>query len=129
MSDAYARDRFMEAAGRLHRLEPELRERPGAVDAKKVDAALIDLNAAIQGLDGEDLGRALVLKAYATQWRYLVELGQKKSIFEVLKEGKPGADPRLVEALADAKKGQALLQTPGDKQWAASTVTLEGYMR
>jgi hypothetical protein len=115
MSDAYARDRFMEAAGRLHRPEPELRERPGAVDAKKVDAALIDLNAAIQGLDG--------------QWRYLVELGQKKSIFEVLKEGKPGADPRLVEALADAKKGQALLQTPGDKQWAASTVTLEGYMR
>ena len=127
MSDAYAVQRFMDATKSFQTLEPALRERAGGVDGKKIDAVLIDLDAAIPGLDGEDLGRALVFKAYAVHWQYLTELGKKKSIFDVIGSD---VDPRLVAALADARKGEQLLETSTDKTWAASTIQqIEEYMR
>ncbi len=126
MSDAYAIDRFQEAVERFCKLEEKLREKISSVDPKKIDAVLIDLSAAIPGLSGEDLGRALVFKAYAFHWRFLTELG-KKSMFEVLDVP---VDPRLVESLAEARKGRELLRTPHDLKWAEETVhQLEEYMR
>lgn len=126
MSDAYAVQRFEEAVGAFRALETKLREDlHSSQDAKKVDAVLIDLGAAIPGLDGEDLGRALVFKAYATHWRIMTELG-RKSVFDVINAP---VDPRLVEALEEARKGQALLRAPEDIQWAEATVRqLEEYM-
>ena len=107
-------------------LEDALRSRAGSVDGKKIDAVLIDLQAAIAGLDGQDLGRALVFKAYATHWRYLTGL-QRKNIFEVIEEG---VDPRLTQALADAQQGEQLLTDAGDRAWAASMIQqLKAYMR
>ena len=39
-------------------------------------------------------------------------------------------DPRLVAALADARKGEQLLETSTDKTWATSTIQqIEEYMR
>ena len=126
MSDAYAFQRFSDAVQAFRALEDALRSGAGSVDGRKIDAVLIDLQAAIPGLDGEDLGRALVFKAYATHWRYLTEL-DKKNIFEVIEEG---VDPRLKVALADAKQGEQLLTDVGDRAWAASTIQqLEEYMR
>jgi hypothetical protein len=118
MSDAYAVRRFLDAVGVFRGMEDRLREDWNSVDGKKIDAVVIDLDAAIPGLDGEDLGRALVFKAYAMHWRYLTELG-KKNIFEVIDAP---MDPRLVEALAAARKGRALLKTPNDIKWADATV-------
>jgi hypothetical protein len=126
MSDAYAVDRFMQAAHAFQALEAKLREDTQGVDPKKIDAVLIDLHAAIPGLDGEDLGRALVFKAYVTHWRFLTELG-KKNVFDVI--GAP-VDPRLVEALDEARRGRVLLRTANDIKWAEETVKhLEEYMR
>lgn len=126
MSDAFASQRFNDAVQAFQALEDALRSRAGSVDGRKIDAVLIDLEAAIPGLDGQDLGRALVFKAYATHWRYLTEL-QKKNIFEVIDEG---VDPRLKQALADARQGEQLLTDAGDRAWAASTIQqLEEYMR
>lgn len=126
MSDAYAVQRFSDAVQAFRVLEDALRSRAGSVDGKKIDAVLIDLQAAIAGLDGQDLGRALVFKAYATHWRYLTEL-QRKNIFEVIEEG---VDPRLTQALADAQQGEQLLTDAGDRAWAASIIQqLKAYMR
>lgn len=118
MSDAFAVQRFSDAVQAFRALEDSLRSRAGSVDGKKIDAVLIDLQAAIPGLDGQDLGRALVFKAYATRWRYLTEL-HKKNIFQVIDEG---VDPRLTQALADAQEGERLLTTASDRAWAASTI-------
>jgi hypothetical protein len=107
-------------------LEGELRKDLHSVDGKKIDAVLIDPRAAIPGLEGEALGRALVFKAYVTHWRYLTELSEK-SILEMI--GAP-VEPRLIEALDEARRGRDLLRTASDFKWAEATVKqLEEYMR
>ena len=126
MSDTYAVDRFMQAVHAFQPLEVTLREDTQKVDKERIDEVLIDLRAAIPGLDGEDLGRALVFKAYVTHWRFLTEL-DKKSVFDVI--GAP-IDPMLIEALDEARRGRGLLRTASDVKWAESTVMkLEEYTR
>jgi hypothetical protein len=126
MSDTYAVKRFLEAVSVFQTLEEKLRTDLHSVDGKKIDAVLIDLRAAIPGLEGEELGRALVFKAYATLWRYMTELTEKSLLENI---GKP-VDSRLVEALDDARRGRNLLRAASDFKWAEATVKqLEGYMQ
>lgn len=126
MSDVYAARRFQDAVRTLQALEGKLRAPGRTVDPKEIDAVLIDLAAAIPGLTDEDLGRALVLKAYAYHWRFTIEL-EEKSVFDVI--GAP-VDPGITRALEDARKGRKLLRTPEDVEWANATVTqLEEYQR
>ena len=125
MSDAHATQRFQEAVQAFRGLEEKLRGKISSVAPKKIDAVLIDLAAAIPGLTGEDLGRAMVFKAYVFHWRYLTELS-KKVLFNV----DAPVDPRLTEALEEARKGRELLRAPGDLKWAEATVEqLEEYQR
>ena len=111
MSDAYATQRFHEGLRAFQALEAPLREGLGrGVDAKKIDAVLIDLDAALPGLDGQERGRALFFKAYVLDWRRIVEFSGK-SVFEAI-ETPP--DPRIDLALEALRQGRALLQDPDD---------------
>jgi hypothetical protein len=111
MSDAYATRRFHEALRAFQALESPLRESLGrGVDARKIDAVLIDLDAALPGLDGEERGRALIFKGYVLQWRHIVE-SSSLSIFDAI-DAPP--DPRIEQALEAVRQGRALLQDPDD---------------
>ena len=111
MSDAYATRRFREARRAFQVLEAPLREGMGrGVDARKIESVLIDLDAALPGLDGEELGRALVFKGYVLEWRHLVA-SSSMNIMDVI-DAPP--DPRIDQALEAVTKGRALLHDPGD---------------
>jgi hypothetical protein len=111
MSDAYATRRFHEALRSFQALEAPLREGYGrGVDARRIDAVLIDLEAALPGLDGEERGRALMFKGYVLHWRHIVDWSGK-SVFEAM-EAPP--DPRIEQAVESLRQGRVLLQDPDD---------------
>jgi len=125
MSDAYASERFREALHIFQALEAKLRKNLQGVEGKEIEAVLIDLRAAIPGLDGEELGRALVFKAYVTLWLNTTEMVKRRRF---LYDPSAPVAPRLIEALGDARRGRGLLRDGDDTKWADATIEkLEGY--
>lgn len=92
------------------------------IDARTFKMVIIDLDAAIPGLTGIMLGRALLLKACCLYWLHLDKLTKHQSILSVV-EAPP--DPLLKEGLSCAMRGRKILEEHGSKvdlPWANDTV-------
>ena len=78
----YAEEKLAEAAGRFIRYDTRWRQgQAGAAGETELREILIDLDAAIPGLEGAPLGRALVLKAHALYYRWLSAVQSRKLLF------------------------------------------------
>lgn len=121
MGDADAEDKFFEAVEEYKTAEKKAREREN--NPERFRLIIIDLDAAIPGLDGVTLGRALLLKASCFYWLYLLKTRSHKDIFEAANAPEP--DTMLKEGLPYALKGRELLQKLGstvDLPWANDIV-------
>jgi hypothetical protein len=131
MSNRDAQERFVNAAKTFHGLEPALQAGGPNVDPLTIEEVVSDLDAAIPGLTGEDLGRALVFKGYALLWRRIVEIRSDVRRAELAMLRGEKADSRLAAALEGAIRGRELLQAHGtekDRRWADDVVNkLKGY--
>lgn len=118
MGNGDAEERFREAAKSFMAADEKARSgHLGDIDEQAFQMVLLDLDAAIPGLAGVMLGRALVLKAACFYWLHLAKIS-KVSVFDVI--GAP-PDPLLKEGLSYAIKGRNILKELGssaDIPWA-----------
>jgi hypothetical protein len=116
MSEPDAHDRFMQAA-RAHEVADGKGRTGAAPDKRAFQLILIDLEAAIPGLDGFDLGRAYGLVASCHHWLYLAAL-REMPFFDV--HAPP--NPNRKAGLAAAEKARKLLaKAPKhDRKWIDS---------
>ena len=125
MGSKDAEDRFFEAVRNFRIADDKARNGgPSSIDAQAFKMAEIDLDAAIPGLSGVMLGRALLLKADCLYRQYLAGL-DKVSIFEVI----ASVDPLLKEGHTCALKGRKILEELGstvDLPWANDIVSRLG---
>jgi hypothetical protein len=121
LGDAEAEEKFRDAVEEYQAAEQKALERENNPERFKL--IIIDLDAAIPGLDGVILGRALLIKASCFYWLYLLKTRSYKSIFEAANA--PDPDPMLKEGLPYALEGRELLQKLGstsDIPWANDIV-------
>jgi hypothetical protein len=120
MSHPDAEEKFREAASALADIDKIIRtEGICSIVPRELQGVSIDLDAAIPGLTGVMLGRALVLKAHVL---YLLHFATDKSlVFDVTAP----LDPMLQEGLAYALKGREMLEALGDAKsldWAYDVI-------
>jgi hypothetical protein len=116
MGNFDAEQKFFEATKTFKIAEEKARK--FNIDANKFRMVVIDLDAAIPGLDGIMLGRALLLKAYCLYWLYLDKISKNKSILDAVMAP---TDPLIKEGLSYAMKGLEILEKHGstvDFPWA-----------
>jgi hypothetical protein len=115
-----AEERFMEAVQAFKKAEDAARAELGNIDEKAFRRAIIDLDAAIPGLEGLQLGRAMVLKGQALWWISFAKQSGK-ILFDVEAE-----NPERAEAHQLAVEGLALLEqndaAEHDMSWANDLV-------
>ena len=124
MGNMDAVDKFFEAVGAFKLADESARAgNLKNIDARTFRSIIIDFDAAIPGLEDENLGRALLLKATCFYWLYLSELAHKRSVlFDV--DAPP--NPLRVEGLSYALKGRDILQKLGrtkELPWANDIVS------
>lgn len=108
MGNKDAEQRFSEAVKSFWIADDKARGDLGNIDTKAFQMVIIDIDAAIPGLSGVMLGRALVLKAACFHWLYLEKLS-KVLLFDV--DEPP--DPLLEEGLSYALRGRKILEELG----------------
>lgn len=120
MGNKDAEQRFFEAVKSFRIADDKARGDLGNIDTKAFQMVIIDLDAAIPGLSGVILGRALVLKAACFYWLHLEKLS-KVLVFDVYEL----PDPLLEEGLSYALRGRKILEELGstvDLPWANGVV-------
>lgn len=119
MGDRDAEERFFEAVNNFRTADEKARS-DFKIDEQAFQMVIIDLDAAIPGLTGVTLGRALVLRAGCLYWLHLAKLSRAR-FFDVTAP----RDPLLTEGLAYALKGRKILEEAGsarDLAWADDLV-------
>lgn len=115
-----AEERFFEAVQTFKQAEEAARADVGNIDEKAFRRAILDLDAAIPGLEGLQRGRATVLKGQSLWWISFSKLSGKV-LFEVGAE-----DPERTEAHRLAVEGLTILEqndAPNhDLAWAQDLV-------
>ena len=123
MGNIDAEQKFFEAV-KTYRVSDEKAKSSGLneIDVRIFQMVIIDLDAAIPGLMGVMLGRALLLKASCFHWLHLDKLIKHQSILSVV-HAPP--DPLLKEGLSYAIRGRKILEELGAKAelpWANDIV-------
>jgi hypothetical protein len=118
-----AEERFIDAVRAFQQAEEAARANAANTPPAAFQRVIIDLDAALPGLDGLSKGRALVLKAQALWWQYFVRLSQNAP---KLYDPSAPADPLLAESHLVAVEGRKLLQRlkapQSDLAWADDLV-------
>lgn len=125
MANTHAREKFFEAVNTFRSADDQARSGGlDKIDAQAFQMVIIDLDAAIPGLTGAMLGRALVIKGQCIYWLHLdnlVKSGKESGLLDV--DTLP--DPRLKEGLSCAMKGRNILEELGNTAelpWANDVV-------
>jgi len=120
MSNDDAKERFFDALDTFTKLDKSARSSSSKIDDKSFKKVIIDLDAAIPGLEGANLGRAILLKALSLYWIYYKGLS-KKNIFEII-NNPIEKDPILMESHELSLKGKSILvksnAPDNDIKWA-----------
>ena len=118
-----AEERFMDAVRAFQRAEEQSRANSRNITPKVFQRVVIDLDAALPGLEGLTKGRATLLKAQAMWWQYFVGLSQNPPKFF---DPSAPTDPLLTESHRVAIAGRELLQQlkapQSDLDWADDLV-------
>jgi hypothetical protein len=131
MSDSDAEARFRLGMSQLREIDRRLDEfEIDDLSTRDVDAAVADLDAAIEGLSGLALGRALLLRAHAADLRLTVttfaDAAAGKNFADIRREN--DSDNRWKQAaLQDAERGRDLVAAAGettDLDWADRLIAL-----
>jgi len=120
MGNMDAKEKYFEAFNVFRVTEEKARAR--TIDANKFQMVIIDLEAAIPGLDGIMLGRALLLKACCLHWLHLDKIRKYKTIFDACTTP---PDPLLKEGFSCALRGREILEklrSTVDLPWANDIV-------
>jgi hypothetical protein len=102
-----ANERFLEAVKSFQKLEKAARSGSAGADEKSFRKVIIDLDAAIPGLEGLHLGRAMLLKAQSLWWIYFLGLNEK-NIFGIINNPEK-KNQLLAESHELALKGKNIL--------------------
>lgn len=115
MSNRDAEDRFRYAVKAFKKADDQARTGYTHIDVQAFKMVIIDLDAAIPGLDGEKLGAALVFKAHCLYWLFRADMHTSR-FFDV---DKAANSPLRKDGLALALKGRQILQDLGSTQSVA----------
>lgn len=129
MGSRDAETKFSDAENSYILAEQAARGDMSQIDQRAFKMVVIDLDAALPGLDGVRRGRALLLKAASLYWLYEGRMSEYDSMFAVLKdaEGRAQLQSQLEEASSWALEGREILAeigTPSELAWADDLVSL-----
>lgn len=128
MGNKDAENRFFEAVNSFRSAEQMARANMSEIDQRAFKMVLIDLDAALPGLDGVMRGRALLLKAASQHWLYFAQVSAYESVFALMKdtEGKARLESLREEGLSWALQGREVVAELGassDLDWANDLVS------
>ena len=123
MGNTNAEAKFFDAVNSFRFAEQAARANMNQIDQRAFKMVVIDLDAALPGLDDVTRGRALLLKAASLHWLYVSQLSAYDSVFAMLNdiEGQAQLKSLREEALSWALQGRAVVVesgTPSDLAWA-----------
>src|SRR5262245_37754715 len=104
-----ASERLRSAATAFREIEARLRRLRRGVEESELEAVVVDIDEALSGLAGAELGRALVFKAHVLWWQHFLRLTGSKS-----QENDETTDPRVQKGIVCAMEGRALLRRHPD---------------
>ena len=128
MGNSDAEAKFFEALNSFRLAEEAARANWSQIDQRAFKMVVIDLDAALPGLDGVTRGRALLLKAASLHWLYVGQVSAYDSVFAMLNdtEGQAQLESVRKEALSWALQGREVVAesgTPSDLAWADDLVS------
>jgi hypothetical protein len=128
MGNRDAEAKFLEAVSSFRLAEEAAQADWSQIDQRAFKMVVIDLDAALPGLDGVTRGRALLLKAASLHWLYVGRVSAYDSVFAMLDDTKGQAQLESLreEALSWALQGREVVAesgTPSDLAWADDLVS------
>lgn len=128
MGNTDAEAKFFDAVNSFRFAEQAARANMSQIYQRAFNMVVIDLDAALPGLDGVTRGWALLLKAASLHWLYVGQFSAYDSVFAMLNdtEGQAQLKSLREEALAWALQGREVVVesgTPSDLAWADDLVS------
>ncbi len=121
MANQDAEDKFRSAVQTFQKADDQARADLTKIDVPTIKMAMIDLDAAMPGLEGEMLGGAMVFKANCLYWLFTADMLTSR-LFDV---DKAANSPLRKEGLSLALKGRQILHelgNTGSLSWADSLI-------